>query len=232
MTGRTRVLPLLIVRPQPDAAATENRAIARKLRPIVLPLFQTVPLEWQPPDADDFDALLLTSKNAISYAGDIAAYRYLPVLAVGEATARAAREGHMDVVYCGQGGLADIIASPFWPRYPRILWFSALNHSALPPSANQVTVLPVYRLVQQSWQSTHLSMLDQPIVIALHSAAVAAAVAGEFERLDLDRTKAKLAVFSNGVARAAGTGWADVAVAADPTDDALLDAAHALCNGD
>ncbi|MBC7987264.1 MAG: uroporphyrinogen-III synthase, partial [Sphingomonadaceae bacterium] len=83
---------LLIVRPEPGASATAQRARTRGWEPLVAPLFAIAPLAWAPRDPAAFDALLLTSANAVSHGGKaLGKYRELPVYAVGAATAAAAR---------------------------------------------------------------------------------------------------------------------------------------------
>ena len=57
-----------------------------------MPLFSVESLAWKVPDAASFDALLLTSANAVRQAGaGLTQLRGLPVHAVGAATATAAR---------------------------------------------------------------------------------------------------------------------------------------------
>src|SRR5690606_42072955 len=59
------------------------------------PLFAIKPLDWTPPPASQFDALLLTSVNAVMHAGvGLEQYKQLPVLAIGEVTANARSEEH------------------------------------------------------------------------------------------------------------------------------------------
>jgi len=84
--------PLLVLRPEPGAAATLARAVAAGWQAIAAPIFNIVPLPWAAPDPADHDALMLTSANAVRQAGDaLRLYRHLPVYAVGEATAVAAQ---------------------------------------------------------------------------------------------------------------------------------------------
>ena len=101
-----------VLRPEPGNAATAARVEALGLRPIRLPLFAVRSLEWQVPDPARFDGLLLTSANAVRHAGaGIAALAGLPVVAVGEATARAARDAGLTVETVGSGDVAEAVAA-------------------------------------------------------------------------------------------------------------------------
>ena len=77
-----------------------------------MPLFQIEPITWRAPDAGQFDALLLTSANAVRVGGPgLAALRDLPVHAVGEATAAAAREAGFDVATVGYAGVERLVGA-------------------------------------------------------------------------------------------------------------------------
>ena len=59
---------VLVLRPEPGAAATVKRARARGLDAVAIPLFEIEPLAWEAPPAGGFDGLLLTSANAVRHA--------------------------------------------------------------------------------------------------------------------------------------------------------------------
>ena len=54
---------LFVLRPQPAAARTAAKAAAMGLDVRVHPLFAPEAIAWNPPPAQDFDAMLLTSAN-------------------------------------------------------------------------------------------------------------------------------------------------------------------------
>ena len=56
---------LLVLRPEPGASATAGRARTLGLDPVLMPLFEIEPIAWTAPDPAGFDALLLTSANAV-----------------------------------------------------------------------------------------------------------------------------------------------------------------------
>ena len=86
-------MKVLILRPQPGAGETAERARALGLEPVVTPLFSVRALDWTPPDPGNFDAVMLTSASAARQASDgLTPFKALPCYAVGEATAAAAEE--------------------------------------------------------------------------------------------------------------------------------------------
>ena len=101
---------LFILRPEPGASATAERARALGLDCVRVPLFEVEPLPWSAPDPAAFDGLLLTSANALRCGGDqLARLRSLPVHAIGEATADAARASGFDVATTGDGALEQLL---------------------------------------------------------------------------------------------------------------------------
>ena len=63
----TRVLAVL--RPEPGNAATRERAEIAGFATVALPLFEVRALAWDAPDPGAFDALILTSANALRFGG-------------------------------------------------------------------------------------------------------------------------------------------------------------------
>ena len=87
---------ILVTRPQPGAAQTAAALCARGHEPIVAPLLQIEILAEVDPKAADWAAILLTSANAlpgIVKSAGRSAWRGMPVFAVGDRTAQAARDG-------------------------------------------------------------------------------------------------------------------------------------------
>ncbi len=100
---------LWVARPEPDAARTAERLSARGHVPLVAPLMRTELLPFAlPPDPQ---ALLLTSRNAVralQAAAVPAGWRKLPVFAVGDGTAAAARDAGFAEVHSARGTGADL----------------------------------------------------------------------------------------------------------------------------
>ena len=81
---------LLLLRPEPGLSASRERATALGLDVVVCPLFRIEKLDWDAPDPANYDALLLTSANAVRFAGrKLGQLASLPAHAVGQSTAAA-----------------------------------------------------------------------------------------------------------------------------------------------
>lgn len=100
---------VLVTRPEPDAAALAGRLAARGWRPVLCPLleFAALPAEV---DAEGVAALIFTSANGVRAAPADPALRRLPVWAVGEATAEAARAAGFGPVRAGPSDAAALAA--------------------------------------------------------------------------------------------------------------------------
>ena len=221
---------LLILRPMDGARRTAKNAEQMGLSVIVDPLFVVEPLDWTPPLASEFDALLLTSANAVKHAGgQLEHYKQLPVLAVGDVTARAARQAGLNIVKTGDGGVEDLLASLPAGQYQRLLRLTGKDHVDFTPPAHILTLCHVYQSRALPLGEKALAALRQGHVILLYSPRAAKILVGEMGRLGLDRSVNDIAALSPNIAEAAGPGWKSVQAAAQPTDDALLSLAGRLC---
>jgi uroporphyrinogen-III synthase len=219
--------PVLILRPQPGAGETAERARAMGLAAVVAPLFTVHPIAWTAPDPAGFDAVMLTSASAARMAGErLAAFAALPCYAVGEASGGAARlAGFADVREGPEDGAAllpimagDGVASAFHP--------CGRDHIALELPGVAITRIPVYAAEAATRLPDEAeAAIGAGAIALLHSgraAALLAALAG-------DKARLSIAAISPRTARAAGLGWASVAVADRPRDQALLELAAKLC---
>lgn len=208
--------PLFVFRPEPGASATAARAEALGLTAVAHPLFRVEPVPWTMPAAE-FDGLLLTSANAVRCVGMLPA---LPVHAVGEATASAAREGGADLATVGSGGVDDLLL-----RLPGGLHLLHLaGEQRMPPRTAhvQVTAVPVYRTV--ALPPPPPESLEGAVLL-VHSPAAGRRVAD----FPVTRTQVRVAAISEAAARACGTGWERLEAACKPLDGALLSLAAELC---
>lgn len=221
-------LPLIITRPSPGAEASAARAIAMGIDAHALPLLAARVLAWRSPDPAGFDALLLTSARAPNLAGTaIAALSTLPCYAVGEATAAAARAAGLAPVQTGSGDAQHLLDAMVAARRCRILWPCGRDHIMLAAGGAMLVPLPCYAVDPVEPPPLWHAMIARPAVIAVHSARAARHLS---ERVGGMRNYLKLAVISPAVAVAAGSGWAEIAVADTPDDAALLAKARALCH--
>jgi len=223
-------VPLLILRPKEGAEATAGRAQNLGLDAIVDPLFAIKPLAWNSPLADGYDGLLLTSSNAVKYAGEqLSDYRDLPVLAVGETTAAAAAEAGFAVDIVGEKGVQSLVAGISKAQYSKLLWLAGEHHTAIATDSVPVTIISVYQTVALTLGSQAQACLKSGTVAALHSVRAAQILCEQMDQLGLDKRKSHIIAFSPAVAQAAGLGWKSLTAAAKPSDGALLSIAAGLC---
>jgi uroporphyrinogen-III synthase len=212
---------VIVLRPEPGASETVARARRLGLDAVAIPLFAIEPLPWTAP-ADSFDGLLLTSANAVRVAGDgLAALRDLPVYAVGEATAAAAAGAGLQVAAAGSSGVDALLAS-IEPEL-RLLHLCGEDRAMATGASQTITAVPIYRAAP----------LDRPdfpaladTVVLIHSPRAGRRLA----ELAADRGTTMIAAISEAAAVAAGAGWKRIAVADQPSDQALLALAARLCN--
>ena len=208
---------LVVVRPEPGNARTVVAARALGFAAAAMPLFAVAPLSWTPPDPAAFDALVLTSANAVRHGGDgLAALRHLPVLAVGAATAAAARAAGFVVAATGSADAAALVEEA---AYPRLLHLGGRDRAVVPVAAE----IAVYASDPLPVPGDAAALLHGATVL-LHSARAARAVAA----LAVERDATAIAAISAAVLDAAGGGWRRGVAAARPSDAALLAAATSL----
>lgn len=199
--------PLLVLRPEPGASATAARARALGLSPIVAPLFEIVPMAWDTPDPARFEAIAMTSANAARHAGAaLAQYAHLPLFAVGEATAEAARKAGFTCVTAGDADAAAL--QPLLPA--QTLHITGEDHRDLVGEA-----VVVYRSAPR-----RLPDLPANAVALLHSPRAAAAFNRSVHAIVAISRATRDAIFAPG---------AHIEVAERPTDDAMLAIAARLC---
>ena len=212
---------LLVLRPEPGASATAERARARGLDAVAIPLFEVEPIEWNAPEPSGFDGLLLTSANAVRHAGErLESLRGLKTYAVGEATAEAAREAGFDIASTGDAGIERLLGSI--EADLKLLHLCGEDRTEIADARQAITPVVVYR--SKPVDAPALSAGDN--VALIHSPRAGR----QFAELVDDRSSVTVAAISEAAAKAAGNGWKLVAVADRPSDEALLALAARLCN--
>ena len=211
---------LLLLRPEPGLSASAERARRLGLEPIACPLFQAEALSWQVPDPAAYDALLLTSANAIRHGGSgLDKLRTLPVHAVGNATAEAAREAGFEIASTGDGTVEKLLAT--LPRELRLLHLAGENHRDT--ARDRMDRCIVYR--SAAIQDPALPALEG-LVVAVHSARAGLRLA----ELAGSRDRTAIAAISESAAEASGAGWERIGIAEHPSDSSLLALAAMLCH--
>lgn len=214
---------LLILRPEPGATATATRARQLGLDVVAAPLFEIEPVEWEVPTATAFDGLLLTSANAVRHSGPgLDQLRSLPVFAVGEATARLAREAGFNVAVSGDDGVDRLLAS-IDPKLT-LLHLCGEDHKVALSAQQEIVRVAVYRACPTRTDFSGVS----DVVALIHSPRAGA----RFSELvdDVDRRRISIAAISVAALRSTGPHWAIAKAAGSPNDEALLALAASLCN--
>lgn len=218
---------VLILRPQPGADETADRARARGLEPVVAPLFTIQPLDWSAPAADRFDAILFTSANGPREGGAaLAAFRHLPCYAVGEATAAAAAQAGFPNVRAGPSDGAAVVQMMASDGVRRAFHPTAAETAAIPDDGIEIERAAVYSAqAADRLSDVAVAAIHAGAVVLLHSPRAAALFS---DQIGQRRAQTVIAAISDAAAAAAGNGWAGIAVAVEPRDEALLAAAEEL----
>ncbi len=213
---------VLVTRPEPAASRTAARLRALGHEAIVAPLLIPHAVAWALPPGD-WQAVAFTSASAPALAGDRAALAHLPAYAVGEATAAAARAAGFTDVRSARGDASAVFALAASGGIARLLHLAGRDRSAasVPPGLT-VGVVTVYA-------AELAARLDTPPfdLALLYSVRTATRFAALFRG---DRSGVAVVALSAPIAAAAGTGWARVSVAAEPTEAALFAAAGLTCD--
>lgn len=209
---------VVILRPEPGASATLARAEASGIEAVAIPLFEVTPVEWIAPNAADYDALLLTSANAVRHAGiQLSSLSTLPAYCVGAATAAAAEAAGLAIAATGKGNAAEL--ARHLPEDLRTLHLTARDHRTIPG----VTEIAVYASAAVE-PPPSLDALTGGVAM-VHSPRAGKRLA----ELVADRRDISIAAFSPAAAAACGEGWRRVETIPAPADGALLELAASLC---
>ena len=220
---------IAVLRPEPGNAATVAAIEALGLTAIRLPLFEVHAIDWTPPDVTRFDALLLTSANAPRHAGPgLAGLRRLPVHAVGDATAAAARDAGLEVVAVGGRDGAALVAAAAASGVRRGLLLGGRDRAL----ASDPIIAEAIAIYASDPMAVPVEALDRLTgsVVMVHSPRAARRVADLIDRAGIDRRTVRLAAISAAAADAAGGDWDRIAAAATPDDAALTALARALAD--
>lgn len=100
---------VFVFRPRHDAERTARAIAEHGFEPVIAPLFEVVRLPGDAPEGD-FDAIVVTSGNAVPMLADgPAAWRDLPIFAVGARTATKIREAGLEDARSADGDRNDLI---------------------------------------------------------------------------------------------------------------------------
>jgi len=222
-----------VTRASPGAEETAARLAAMGLPPLVDPLLAVVPLSPSI-DLDGVAAMTFTSVNGVEAFARLCAARSLPVFAVGERTARAAREAGFGEVVSADGDVSALAALIVGQAAQ--IDGAVLHASAREPAGDLVSPLvaaglavrrvAVYETVERDPEPATLAQLGTMAAVLLHSPRAAAKLARVLEARPAPRLRALC--LSPSVAVALGTAEQDgrlasVVSAPHPSETALLD---------
>ena len=217
---------LVVLRPEPGASETVRKARQRGLDAVPLSLFEVEPVAWEVPDICRFDALLLTSAQAVLHGGaGLDALKSLPVYAVGAATAEAALDAGFEIGTTGDRGVDDLLSKT--SPGVKLLHVCGEHRRAPADPLQAITPITVYRSRERP--STNLSQAEGAVVL-VHSPRAAAVFRQMLDAANLNRASVAIAAISPAAAEAAGGDWESVDVAERPSNEALLALAERLCN--
>jgi uroporphyrinogen-III synthase len=169
---------MLVTRPEPDASETAARLNALDIEAVIDPLLLADTLPTTLPDAAGFAALAVTSANALRALddrGDLPRLLSLPVYAVGDRTAEAARRLGFATVVSARGNFGDLVALLAHAGIDGPILYPAARDQArdlgkaLAPYGIMVISTPVYamRSATQLSPNTRAGLDDGGIVAAL-----------------------------------------------------------------
>ena len=230
--------PLLIIRPEPGATATQAAAATLGLVAERFPMFCAQPRDWEAPAPDAFDALLLGSAQACRFGGAaLAGYAGKPAYCVGAATARAAQAVGLTVAAQGEGGLQAMLANIPPPTAGlRLLRLAGEAHVPLaPPAGVTLTTRIAYASAPQPLPMALARLLLvealPAFILLLHSGEAARHFVAETDRLALPRRRIHAITIGPRVSEIAAQAgdWASLATAPRPDDAAMLALAAQTC---
>ena len=224
------MVPLVLIRPEPGCSTSALAARAQGMEAHAFPLFEVAPRSWEAPDPTRFDALLAGSGNVFRHGGPaLHAFTRLPVYAVGDTTAQAARDAGFTVVQTGVGGLQALIGQ-LDGAHRRLLRLAGDERVPLTlPHGAVMEERVVYETRARPMPAELIALLREPAIIALHSADAARHLAAQCVSAGIRRAPLRIAALSQRIGSAAGDGWGEVAVPALPNDAALLALARQMC---
>ena len=195
------------------------------------PLFAVRPLDWEPPDPAEVEAILITSANGARHAGPaIGSFVDLPCYAVGEASAVAAREAGFTRVRSGSGNAAAILDIAAADGVARALHLCGRDRTLLDHPPVELDQREVYASeAVPTLPPEAAAAIEKGALALLHSPRAAQSFANLVDAARLDRGAIRIAAISPAALAAAGAGWRSAHSAPTPRDEALLELAAKLC---
>ena len=218
-----------ITRAQPEADATALRVRALRHEPVVAPVLEIQPI-GEAPDLADVGALAFTSRNGVRAFAGLSSERGLPVFAVGDATADAAREAGFDEVVSASGdvaALATLIAETGKGMNGQVL------HAAPEePAGDLVSALAAQGVAARAHTVYRTAPADfappaEADVVLIHSAKAARQLAQHRDMAAAAPAITAICISSAAAEPLHGLGFRDVLLASSPDEAAMIEVLHA-----
>jgi uroporphyrinogen-III synthase len=228
---------VLVIRPEPDATRTAKRLDAAGHTALVAPVLATQILD--PPLPDDAALVVLTSANAVRALArrpELSRFTDLATVAVGTATAAAAREAGLTSVVSAEGRAADVaatVASLGLKPGTKVLYPAATERAdaleeRLAALGLDVAMVEVYRTVQvEAWPAETVAALaagaaDVAQVMSRRSGLALVALTQRHGLQAVARGMACHAISAEAVTPDLAASFASVTIAGRPSLDGLL----------
>lgn len=216
---------IVITRALPDADDSAARVNARGGEAIVAPLLHIIPMGYDT-NVEGAQALIFTSIAGVRAFPDAQRMRALRVLTVGDATAAAARAAGFADVHSADGdaaALAKLAAAVLAPEDGPLVHIRGTHVAGDVAGQLEASGFRVDRRI--AYTAAIAPALPPTLTQAWDVALFYSARAAEaFHSLGGEGAGRTAGCLSQGVADAAGLGWARMIVAPRPREDALLDA--------
>ncbi len=215
--------PVLVLRPEPGATRTGEALDKLGFRPVLYPLFAVEPVDWTPPDPADFDAILVTSANAMRLGGPgLSRYARLPVFAVGDSSTRAARKAGFQSVQVGGGNAPLTLPLVVKAGHRRVLHLGGTEVRETQDLGLSITRAILYRTVDAGDAEGLAQVVprEREVFALIHSPRAGTRFATLVS--DVGRQHITIVAISGAASEACGDGWYGRVIAGAATDEALL----------
>ncbi|ACV75784.1 MAG: uroporphyrinogen-III synthase [Zymomonas mobilis] len=227
---------LLILRPEPGATATAKRAEKVGWQVIKTPLATAISIPWSINESLSFDAVMVTSAQAIYHGGsELDKLKDYPLYVVGKATEAAARQAGFQHIVTAEGNGASVLCCLERDKRMRILRlcgeiYKDYDYKNFSLKENtQFFIKILYRMQNiASLPIEACQALVENAIVLLHSSRFAEQFRLLLAKTDINPDRVQIAVISPAVAEQIGKEWRAMAIAEYPDDTSLLKAAASL----
>ena len=218
--------PCIIVRPEPGNQATAEAARALGLSVIAAPLYSIIPVEFNIDLSISYDAILITSSNSIRTSLPVLKQlTHLPLLAVGKASAQAARKAGFETIITGDADGQALGTQAVKLGFRHVLHLVGDPYKPVRVEGLTCDERTAYRATELPLPPKLEVALQSPCVILAHSPRAAR----RLSELAGAKGASSLIALSAHVAEAAGEGWKHLLWPERPSADAMLGLAAPLC---